>query len=48
MAAVARAVQHRRQIIMSGLTVRGYDFATGALIWEVEGLGENTIPQPVC
>jgi outer membrane protein assembly factor BamB len=37
----------RRQIIMSGLTVRSYDFATGALIWEAAGLGENTIPQPV-
>ena len=37
----------RRQIVMSGLTVRGYDFETGTLLWEVEGLGENTIPQPV-
>ncbi len=37
----------RRQIIMSGLTVRSYDFETGSLIWEVPGLGENTIPQPV-
>ena len=37
----------RRQIVMSGLTVRGYDFDTGALLWEAEGLGENTIPQPV-
>lgn len=37
----------RRQIIMSGLTVRSYDFETGKLIWEVPGLGENTIPQPV-
>jgi outer membrane protein assembly factor BamB len=37
----------RRQIIMSGLTVRGYDFETGSLLWEAEGLGENTIPQPV-
>src|SRR5688500_4163510 len=37
----------RRQIIMSGLTVRGYDFETGALLWEAAGLGENTIPQPV-
>ena len=37
----------RRQVILSGLTVRSYDFATGALIWEVAGLGENTIPQPV-
>lgn len=37
----------QRQIIMSGLTVRGYDFETGALLWEAAGLGENTIPQPV-
>jgi outer membrane protein assembly factor BamB len=39
--------QGRRQIIVSGLTVRGYDFETGALLWEAAGLGENTIPQPV-
>jgi outer membrane protein assembly factor BamB len=37
----------RRQIIMSGLTVRGYDFDTGKPLWEAAGLGENTIPQPV-
>ncbi len=37
----------RRQIIVSGLTVRSYDFDTGALLWEAGGLGENTIPQPV-
>jgi outer membrane protein assembly factor BamB len=37
----------QRQIIVSGLTVRGYDFATGTLLWEAAGLGENTIPQPV-
>jgi outer membrane protein assembly factor BamB len=37
----------RRQIIVSGLTVRGYDFDTGAPLWEAAGLGENTIPQPV-
>jgi outer membrane protein assembly factor BamB len=37
----------RRQIVMSGLTVRGYDFETGTLLWEAAGLGENTIPQPV-
>jgi len=39
--------QGRRQIIVSGLTVRGYDFETGTLLWEAAGLGENTIPQPV-
>jgi outer membrane protein assembly factor BamB len=37
----------RRQIIVSGLTVRGYDFETGTLLWEAAGLGENTVPQPV-
>lgn len=37
----------RRQIILSGLTVRGYDFETGKQLWEAAGLGENTIPQPV-
>lgn len=37
----------RRQIIMSGETVRGYDFDSGELLWEAAGLGENTIPQPV-
>jgi len=37
----------RRQIIVSGETVRGYDFETGQLIWEAAGLGENSIPQPV-
>ena len=37
----------RRQIIVNGLTVRSYDFETGALLWEAGGLGENTIPQPV-
>ena len=29
------------------MTVRSYDFDTGALLWEAGGLGENTIPQPV-
>ena len=37
----------RRQVIVSGLTVRGYDFDTGAQLWEAAGLGENTVPQPV-
>jgi outer membrane protein assembly factor BamB len=37
----------RRQIIMSGETVRGYDFEAGEFLWEAAGLGENTIPQPV-
>ena len=37
----------RRQIVMSGETVRGYDFESGELLWAAAGLGENTIPQPV-
>ncbi len=37
----------QRQIIVNGLTVRSYEFETGKLIWEAEGLGENSIPQPV-
>jgi outer membrane protein assembly factor BamB len=37
----------RRQVIVNGLTVRSYDFETGALLWEAAGLGENTVPQPV-
>ncbi len=37
----------KKQIVVHGLTVRGYDFDTGSLVWEVEGLGENTIPQTV-
>jgi outer membrane protein assembly factor BamB len=37
----------RRQIIVSGETVRGYDFETGKYLWEAAGLGENSIPQPV-
>jgi outer membrane protein assembly factor BamB len=37
----------RRQVVLSGLTVRGYAFETGELLWEAAGLGENTIPQPV-
>ena len=37
----------RRQIIVNGLTVRGYDFDTGRLLWEASGLGENSVPQVV-
>ena len=37
----------RSQIIVSGLTVRGYDFDTGAQLVGGGGLGENTVPQPV-
>ena len=37
----------RRQVVMSGQIVRGYDFEDGALLWEAAGLGENSVPQPV-
>jgi outer membrane protein assembly factor BamB len=37
----------RKQIVMNGLTTRGYDFETGRLIWQADGLGENSVPQPV-
>ena len=37
----------RRQVVVSGQTVRGYDFESGTLLWEAAGLGENTVPQPV-
>jgi outer membrane protein assembly factor BamB len=38
---------NRKQIIVNGLTTRGYDFDTGKLIWQADGLGENSVPQPV-
>jgi outer membrane protein assembly factor BamB len=38
----------RTQVIVSATNrVRSYDLATGALIWECGGLGQNTIPHPV-
>jgi outer membrane protein assembly factor BamB len=37
----------RKQIIVNGLTTRGYDFETGRVIWQADGLGENSVPQPV-
>jgi outer membrane protein assembly factor BamB len=37
----------RRQIVVNGLTVRSYDYETGALLWEAAGLGENSVPQVV-
>jgi outer membrane protein assembly factor BamB len=37
----------RRQCIVNGLTVRGYVFETGRLLWEASGLGENSVPQVV-
>jgi outer membrane protein assembly factor BamB len=38
----------RKQIVVTGTNkVRTYAFDTGALVWEVAGLGSNPIPQPV-
>jgi outer membrane protein assembly factor BamB len=37
----------RKQIVVNGLRTRGYDFETGRLIWQADGLGENSVPQPV-
>jgi outer membrane protein assembly factor BamB len=37
----------RRQIVVNGELTRGYDFETGALLWEAAGLGENSVPQLV-
>ena len=37
----------RQQIVVNGLTTRGYDFDTGKLLWEADGLGENSVPQMV-
>lgn len=43
-------VEHtgRRQVVVSATQrTRAYDYDSGALIWEVAGLGQNTIPAPV-
>jgi outer membrane protein assembly factor BamB len=43
-------VEHedRTQVVTSGSTrVRAYDFETGHLVWENEGVTENAIPSPV-
>ncbi len=43
-------VEHegRRQVVVSATRkTRAYDYDTGRLIWEIEGLGLNTIPAPV-
>ncbi len=47
--AAPHVVSHggRKQVVVNGLAVRGYEFETGTLVWEVAGLGENSIPQPV-
>jgi outer membrane protein assembly factor BamB len=38
----------RKQIVVnSARKVRAYDYETGRQIWEVAGLGQNTIPRPV-
>ena len=37
----------RRQIVLNGEITRGYDYDTGAVIWEAAGLGENSVPQMV-
>ena len=37
----------RRQIVVNGETTRGYDFETGAMLWDAAGLGENSVPQMV-
>jgi outer membrane protein assembly factor BamB len=37
----------RRQVVVNGLTTRGYDFETGTLLWQADGLGENSVPQMV-
>jgi outer membrane protein assembly factor BamB len=37
----------RRQIVINGETTRGYDYETGAPIWQARGLGENSVPQIV-
>ena len=37
-----------KQLVVTAQTkVRGYDVATGKVVWEVAGLGGNPIPQPV-
>ncbi len=43
-------VEHagQRQVVVSATRkTRAYDYDTGKLIWEVAGLGQNTIPAPV-
>lgn len=37
----------RKQIVINGETTRGYDYETGAPLWEARGLGENSVPQVV-
>jgi outer membrane protein assembly factor BamB len=35
------------QVVTTGLRARGYDLATGQLLWECDGLTLNAIPSPV-
>jgi outer membrane protein assembly factor BamB len=37
----------QRQVVVNGETTRAYDYETGALLWEADGLGENSVPQMV-
>ncbi len=43
-------VEHegKRQVVVSATRkTRAYDYDTGRLAWDVEGLGQNTIPAPI-
>ncbi len=45
-----QVVEHegKKQVVTSATSkVRGYDFATGELLWECAGLGTNAIPVPL-
>jgi outer membrane protein assembly factor BamB len=45
---VVISYQGKKQIIVSATRkVHAYDFETGKPIWEVAGLGQNTVPAPV-
>ncbi len=45
---LVREVQGRPQVIVPGMNrIRGYDLASGAVIWEGKGLTMNPIPSPV-
>ena len=47
-APLVTTVGTRTEIIVAGSNrTRSYDLASGKVIWEVAGLGANTIPQPV-
>ena len=37
----------KKQLLVTGATVRSYDPATGKIIWQCAGLGLNAIPAPV-